>query len=99
MARGKTGISIKEFKQRYGAKWREAVAAMGSEAQRKKYPIKKTNPARKPPIGKFIKADAVKFNRNGTVTLKVRDSVIKRNPSLKRKTATKKRKATAKRRK
>ena len=36
------------------------------------------------PKGKFIKVDAVRLNRNGTVTVKVPDSVVRRNPSLKR---------------
>lgn len=49
------------------------------------YPIKK-NPTSFPK-GKFIKVEAVRYNRNGTVTVKVKDSVVKRNPTLRRNTA------------
>ena len=36
------------------------------------------------PKGKFIPVEAVRYNRNGTVTVKVKDSVVRSNPTLKR---------------
>ena len=44
---------------------------------------KKVNPA-KMPKGKFFKVEAARVNRDGSVTLKVPDSVVKRNPALRR---------------
>ena len=36
------------------------------------------------PKGKFFKVEAARVNRDGSVTLKVPDSVVKRNPALRR---------------